>query len=228
MNRQRGILFGMIGLAVSLSSCRSTRLETYAPKNSAPYEFSGKILGLPLMGGGRQLDASARRQREQEIDESLGRRWESRFVPISEARASHKDLLIPWVRGMIGDYDLAARLRINARLSEALGKASGCRYAVLPTIGRCASDEANILTIGYVIPAGMVIIYGDMPVFLGKYEIEDMPICTMTLIDLKESKVISEAMLITRDKKLDPFSIYPEALINGIIRCERIQQGRKQ
>ena len=227
MKRQTWRWWVMAAAVIGVSGCRSTRLDIHTYPGPVPQEGSAKILGLPLMGGGAQLDAAGRRQREQEIDESLGRRWESRYVPISEVRTAHKELLLPWAKGMVGNCDLAARLRINAAQCRALGLAAGCRYAVLPTIGRCASTEANVLNIGYVIPAGMVIIVGSMPVFLGQYEIEDMPVCTMALIDLEEATVVSEALLATRDKKIDPFAAYPEALINGIIRADRILQARK-
>ncbi|MEI6515404.1 MAG: hypothetical protein WCO77_05460 [bacterium] len=226
MKRALCVLAVVAGVSLSQCGCRTTLLESYAPPKSGRCQSTEKILGLPPLAGGIQISAPFRQNLELELDKVLAERWGAQYVPLSQGKQSCQALLAKWTTQMSCDYDLAARLRVNASLCQDLAQASGCRYAILPTVGRCNSDAANILNVTYVIPAGLVIIVGNVPIFLGKYQANDMSVCTMTLLDLKEGAVISEAAMASRDKMSESGAAYPGALINAIGRSAKIKQRK--
>lgn len=213
------LLAGMLG-------CKSSHYSSFLPDNKIPYDGSAHIVGLPLLGNGVELTADCRNRMEMQIDQSLSKQWKARYVPIASLRQEHGLLADGWASQMACNYDLSVWLQGHTNLCRNIMQASGCRYAVVPTLGSCSCRKATSFTEFYIIPAGPVIVYGSLPVAFWEYPGGKNTFFTMVLVDLEQGVTAAEeAMGVKTD--LDQATLpVPGAMMDGLKRMD-LQLAKK-
>ncbi len=211
-----GVIAGAM-LIVATVGCRSAHYQGYIPPGQGTYAPSARVLGLPILGNGTNLTAESRAEMEARIDSGLTNVWASRYTPIAQIRRKQPELMKEWVGQMAGSYDLSVRLAVHSNLCRRVMESSGCRYAVLPTYGACSVSRATELNIMYVIPAGPMVIYGSVPIFIGEYPGGRIPASTLQIIDLQAGKVMSEEHFAAYKEFDDPLAKeFPPVLLRGV------------
>ena len=219
-------LLGSALLVVGMTGCKSSHYSSFLPEQKTPYDGSARIVGLPLLGNGVEVTASGQNRMEAQIDKSLSGLWKTRYMPIAQVRQEQGVLAESWTNQMTCNYDLSVWLQGHPSLCRNIMQISGCRYAIVPTLGSSSKHKATTLIEIYVIPVFIVIICGAIPVAHWEYPSGKSTFFSMVLVDLDQEAIVAEETIGIK-KELDQASLsIPGALMKEMKRID-LQLAKK-
>lgn len=198
--------------------CSSVNHYSYHSDQYHNFNSSEQVLGLPVLYCGVTPTGDCITENERIIDEALSDIWKSQYIPISQSnKKEYKILINELISNLTENPDIKSDLILKSR-EELFGniiKTSGCRYATLPRIIKHDMTSQMTLNMGYAIPLGVTIIFGNFPLPLDIKK-ENLPVYTLSLIDMQEKRIIAEEVL-GEKIDIDENSIeYPESLLTDI------------
>jgi len=174
----------------------------------------GYISALPIIFDGVTPSSECISKLEKNIDEELRGMWKEQYIPMSVGRQEYQPLIDALATHLAANspkkinVNLESILKTQNEFCTNLTDTSRCRYVILPRAIIKNATSQMILGFIYAIPLGPVIIYGTIPVPLDP-EDEDIPVYTLTLLDLEKKSIVAEEVIALKKDIADTCSKYP-------------------
>jgi len=182
----------LILCALMFVGCSTTTSSSYRAPDTNLRASKDGILGLPLVVANCSLSPETRIGIENQIDVEMQKAFGSRYKPIASVRKNYGPLAEAISAAIGPPCPTALQAEMQRTNLVALATESKCRYALLPRFTGYEVVTQRYLDLGWIIPLGPIIVFGDSPIRIGSNHKQQMPIHTVCLVDLNNARILAE------------------------------------